>query len=109
MLKVETFGLDGFQKDLEKLEEGIREIDGKHSVPMPEVLTDSFVSEHTKFSSLNELLETSGFDAESAEDFEAIPDEPWDDYISSVSCFNSWQDMLESACAKWATSKLHLD
>lgn len=108
-MKIETFGFDEFQKDLEKLEAGIREIGGKHSVPMSEILTDSFVSKHTEFSSLNELLDNSGFNIESAEDFSAIPDEPWDEYIKSVSDFDSWQDMLDSAGAEWATRKLRLD
>lgn len=109
MFKVESFGFDEVQKDLEKLQAGIREIDGKHSVPMSEILTDSFVSEHTEFSSLNELLDNSGFNTESAEDFEAIPDEPWDEYIKSVSDFDSWQDMLESAGAEWTARKLSID
>jgi hypothetical protein len=54
------------------------------------------------------MFERSGFKVESQEDFAAIPDEPWDDFIRSNTSFFNWREMLQAAGAAWAKSKLDL-
>ena len=104
MLKIE--GLEKLQKELENLSRKAEELDGKHSVPVSELLTDSFISKHTKFSSAEEMFNASGFKIETQEDFTAIPDAEWDNFINSVSSFENWQSMLAEAGKEWAVKKL---
>ncbi|ATF13529.1 hypothetical protein A616_16565 [Brevibacillus brevis X23] len=99
-------GFDEFRKQLKDMQKAAQELDGKHNIPLPDLLTDSFISENTSLSSLQELLDNSGFKIETTEDFEAIPDAEWDEYISSVSEFESWGDMLRSAAEEYALKKL---
>lgn len=99
-------GLDEFSRKLNDLAKKAEALDGQHSVPVNELLTPSFISKHTRFSSAEEMFEASGFKVESQEDFAAIPDAEWDEYIRSVSSFANWQEMLGAATKEWAAKKL---
>lgn len=101
-------GLDELQNKLDDLAKKAEELDGKHNVPVSELLTDSFISQHTSFSSADEMFKESGFKTETQEDFAAIPDIEWNNYIRSVSSFDGWQSMLSAAGQEWAKRKLGL-
>ncbi len=101
-------GLDKLQKNLNELEKKVKDIDGKHNVPLSELLDDSFISSCSSFSNLDDLIKASGFKVESQEDFEAIPDDEWDSFIKSNTSFNNWHAMLQAATAEWAKKKLGL-
>ncbi len=73
-----------------------------------ELVNDSFISNCSSFSNLDDLFKASGFKAESQEDFDAIPDDEWDSFISSNTSFNNWQDMLQAAEAEWTKKKIGL-
>jgi hypothetical protein len=104
--KFKINGLDQAIKKLNDLEERARALDGKHRVSMYELLTPSFMSRNTIFPSFEAMLEASGFNVESQEDFEKIPDEDWDRYVASSTSFLNWQAMLEEAGTEWAKTKL---
>lgn len=106
MFKME--GLDELQKKLDEIEKKAEAIDGKQSVPLSEILTDTFVSQHTSFSSAHEMFKASGFKVETQEDFAAIPDAAWDNFIRSISGFGDWQSMLGAAGQEWAKQQLGL-
>jgi hypothetical protein len=101
-MSVKIKGLDGLQRISDKA----KGLDGKHNVPIPELLTRSFLAKHSKFNNAQELFDESGFTINSAEDFKTIPEADWDKYISSVSDFNSWQEMLQSATAEYVKIKM---
>jgi hypothetical protein len=61
---------------------------------LAELLSPEFVSSHTKFANADEMFESSGFKIESQDDFSAIPDAEWDEFIRSISSFSDWQSML---------------
>lgn len=86
-------GFDQLSKKLDQLAKSARELDGTHSVSLTDVLTPAFVSQHTRFSDANQLFETSGFNASSQAEFEAIPEDKLDAFICSESSFGSWKDM----------------
>jgi hypothetical protein len=88
MFKIE--GLEEFQKDLDNFSEKLQKLDGEHEIPVSELLTDSFLSQHTKFSCVEEMFNASGFKIESREDFAAIPGDVWDNFICFISGFDSW-------------------
>ena len=104
MLKIE--GLDQLQKKLKNIAKKAKELDGEHSVPVSELLTNSFIAKHTTYSTADEMFEASGFKVETQKDFSNIPDTEWDEYIRSNSSFADWQSMLGAATQEWAASKL---
>lgn len=106
MFKIE--GLDELQNKLGNLARKAEELDGQHTVPVSEILTDNFLLQHTSFSTAGEMFKASGFKIETQEDFASIPDNDWDNYIRSISSFNSWQSMLDAAGQEWAKRKLGL-
>jgi hypothetical protein len=106
MIKVKVKGLDEVSKKLDDLAKKAKTIDGKHNVPIKELLNPTFVSKHTHFSTAEEMFDASGFKLESQEDLAAIPDEKWDDFIRSVSSFGNWQAMLDQAIKDWTAKKL---
>lgn len=104
MFKIE--GLDKLQKELKSLAKKAKDLDGRHSVPVSELLTDSFISRHTAFSTVDEMFEASGFKVKTQEDFANIPDAGWDEYIRTNSSFDNWQSMLGASTQEWTVSKL---
>lgn len=104
MIKIK--GLDELQNKLQKMSDGLKEIEGSH--PMGDIITDTFIKMYTKFNSLQELMDNSGFKIESQDDFKSIPDDDWDKYIASVSKFRNWKEMLDSAMEQYAKSKMGL-
>lgn len=105
-MKIE--GLDELSKKLDQLSKNASELDGTHNVSMTDILTPSFISKHTRFADADELFEASGFKCDTKEEFEAIPEDKLDEFIRSVSSFESWQDMLGTAVQKWAAKKIGL-
>ncbi len=106
MLKIE--GFDELQNKLQDLANKAGELDGEHSIPIAELLSDDFISENTKFSTIDELFEASGFEVGTQEDFVNIPDLEWDEHIRTHSSFENWQEMLNAASQEWVVSKLSL-
>ncbi|HID30656.1 MAG TPA: hypothetical protein EYP19_11710 [Desulfobacterales bacterium] len=104
MLKIT--GLNVLNKKLEDLANKTEALDGKHNVPLNELLTPAFVSKHTRFENVNEMFNASGFKIETQEDFAAIPDDEWDQFIRSISPFPDWQAMLREAGKEWVVKKL---
>ena len=103
---IKITGLKEMNKKLDDLAKKAEELDGQHSVPIDELLTSSFISKHTSFSNANEMFEASGFKIGDQDDFEAIPDDKWDEFISSISAFPDWQAMLNEAGKEWTAKKL---
>jgi hypothetical protein len=102
---------DGFNKLSEKLDdlkERAEAVQGTQ-VPLSELLTPGFLAKHTRFLSEDEMFEASGFKVQTAEDFEKIPDEEWDNFIQQNTPFATWSDMLSAAGAEWAQKKLGFD
>jgi len=104
MLKIN--GLNELSKKLGDLAKRAEALDGKHMVPINDLLSPTFVSKHTRFTTADQMFEASGFKIETQEDFAAIPDDQWDVFIRSVSAFQDWQAMLAEAGKEWAAKKL---
>jgi len=107
-MSIKMTGLDEFQKKLDDLKNRVESISGERSIPLNELLTPDFLAACSTFSSAEELFERSGFKVESQEDFAAIPDEPWDEFIRVNTSYFNWQEMLQAAGAAWTKAKLNL-
>ncbi|WP_217523241.1 hypothetical protein [Pleurocapsa sp. PCC 7327] len=73
---------------------------------MAEFFTPSFMQSYTQFSSFESMLQASGFSVESAEDFLAIPETEWDEFISQRTQFSNWQEMQKAAAAELMNKKV---
>ena len=93
-------------KGLNKLKKNLEDLHGQHKVGLSETLTSEFLTECSGFSDLNQLFNASGFKIESPEDFKAIPDNEWEEFIVSNTRFESWQAMQEAALDKYMKSKI---
>lgn len=97
-----------FKSDLEKfnkkLEKNVESLNGEVSFSV--IFNNEFMTKYTQFESFDELLKAGKFIVNSQEDFEAIPDDVFDEHIKKFTEFDSWQEMLSSAGTAYAASKL---
>ncbi|MCU7998115.1 hypothetical protein [Shewanella sp. SM95] len=91
-------------KGLEKLKNNLKKLHGERQAGLNETMTPEFLNSCSSFSSLEELFTASGFVVESQDDFKAIPDDEWDEFIVSNTTFDSWSSMQKAALDKYAKS-----
>jgi hypothetical protein len=104
----EIKGLQELSDKLKDLGERGKQLDGNHEVPITELLTPTFLSSCSQFTSAEELFAASGFKIESTEDFKAIPQDQWDAFIKSNTSFGNWKEMLAEAAKTWTANQLRL-
>ena len=102
-------GLEELARKCDDLAERAKRLDGPHDIPIPELLTPSFVAGCSRFVSADEMFQASGFKIESPEDFKAVPDSEWDAFVKNHTSFGSWQEMLGAAGAAWTKKQLGLE
>ena len=107
-MSIKVTGLDKFGKQLEYLGNKVQSLSGQQSVTLNELLTPDFLATCSTFSSAGEMFERSGFKVESQEDFAAIPDDAWDDFICANTRYFNWREMLQVASAAWAKRNLEI-
>ena len=108
MSSLKITGLDKLEKQLKQMEKGARELSKTNHVSFEELFPSSFMLKYTSFSSMDELINAGGFNVESQEDFEAIPDAEFDKHIAANTKFKNWEDMLGEATAQYTAKKLGL-
>ena len=93
-------------KGFDQLKKNLSELSGTHTIPLDDLMTPSFISSCSQYSDFEELLEASGFKVETEEDFAAIPDQEWEQYIQTHTSYESWIEMQEAAGVSYIQSKL---
>lgn len=88
-------------KGFDKLQKGIKELGAQKHVSFVELFPDRFIQKHTKFQSLQELVDASG-----VEDDEEIRGEPFSQFVAGHSDFGSWQEMVDAAGLEYVSRKL---
>jgi hypothetical protein len=106
MIKVKMTGFDKALKNLKRLEQNARKLDGRHEVSFRDLFPPSFMQANTQHGTFEELLKASPFTVKSPEDFAAIPDEPWDEFIRSATRFDSWKAMHKAAMADYVKRRM---
>ena len=91
---------------LEKFAKKVDSISGQRKVQMQELLTDRFISSHSKYNNLNSFMSACGI--HTAEEFKAFPDDAMDSFVKSNTKFSSWKEMLSSAGAAYYKEQLGL-
>nr|DAZ68649.1 MAG TPA: hypothetical protein [Caudoviricetes sp.] len=107
-MSTNTNGFDELIDSLKKLEDNVHRLEGTNTVSFDKLFTKTFMEKHTGCSSFDEFLKAGNFVVNSKEDFEAIPDEVFDKYVSSATNFDSWDDMLNQATNDYLSSELSL-
>jgi len=99
-------GFDKLQKELKQLQKNAKKLSGTHSVPLTDLFTASFMRKYTQFDSFEDFLSSGGFEVNSQEDFEAIPDEVMNAHVAKTTHFQTWEDMLNKAAEVYFAKKL---
>ncbi|MCT1174455.1 hypothetical protein EFL96_09530 [Lactococcus lactis] len=99
-------GLDELIDDLENMLDKARDLDGENDVIFSDIFTESFLKNHTGFSSLEDFADASRFDWTTPKSFEAIPNDELDIFVRKNSQFNSWEEMLETASSEYIQNQL---
>ncbi|TKF69777.1 hypothetical protein FCV55_10990 [Vibrio sp. F13] len=102
-------GFDEVKKSIDEMVEQIEQLGGTTNIPMGDLLTNDFVkatSNNQDIESFDELLVKGGYDIQSQEDFEAIPDDEFDEFISKNTSFATWSDMLSAATEQYVSNQL---
>lgn len=107
-MDVEIDGLDELEDYFEQLEEKAKELEGENEVPFSELFDASFMRKHTPYSDFMAFLEAGGFEVETQEDFEAIPEAELDEHIRETTGLESWEEMQTAATEAWLTEQLDL-
>lgn len=101
-------GFDELRDSLKDFERKARNLRGTHAVSFDKLFPKSFMEKHTGFPSFDEFLKAGNFVVNSTEDFEAIPKDVWNQYVSHASDFTSWDDMLNQAINAYFSPVLSL-
>lgn len=95
--------------NLEQLRKNADELGRKSTVRLTDLMDDRFISCCSDHSSLDEFFEASGFKVESKEDFTAIPDEEWEEFVVKETSYDSWIEMQKDAFIKYSKRQLTKD
>ena len=106
MAKMRFDGFKELQRDLKRMEENARKLEGKREILLSDLCPPDFMRLHTPFGSIGELFESGGFNAATDEEFSSIPTTELDAYISRVTKFNSWDEFLGKAGGEYAMKQL---
>lgn len=92
--------------NLKQLQENLETISETTQVTLVELMPPQFISDCSRFTSLEAFFEASGFKIDSPEDFAAIPDNEWDIFIKENTTYENWSEMQEAAAAGYFKSAL---
>lgn len=105
---IEFEGFDDLQGELEELAENARRLDGTYEVPLTDLFPPSFIRRHSRFADIEALFEASPWTVATADDFSAIPDDEWDEFIDEHTSFQDWESMQGAGTQEWVARELGL-
>ena len=93
-------------KGFDTLEKNVSELSNTDSIPLNDLMNPSFISRCSQYSNFEKLIEASGFKVESKEDFAAIPDQEWEQFIQKNTSYESWIEMQQAAVVDYMKANL---
>ncbi|BAO04998.1 uncharacterized protein CBO05P1_279 [Clostridium botulinum B str. Osaka05] len=103
---IEITGLDELIENFEEMEIKGKESNGKNDVSLDALFNKSFMVKYTSFDNFDLFLKEGGFEVETSEDFENIPEEKLDVYIEKETKFKNWDEMLGQAGEEYIKKKM---
>ncbi len=106
-MSVKISGFDNVIKKLNDLETNVKKLEGKHEIPLAELLNIDFMEEHTNFETAEDFINSCK--TVCGDDFLEIDetDEKFIEFIKENTIFNSWAEMKDKAFEKWIKNKIH--
>lgn len=105
-MKIRVDGVDEVQKNLEKILNKAKEIEGKNEVPLIELLPDSFIKRYTCFETTQDFVDA----CEKLLDVDFLSidenDEEFNQMINEKTSFDNWNGMIREATAQWVGKRL---
>jgi hypothetical protein len=95
-----------FEKKIGELKERAAALHGKQQVPLRDLLSPAFVAGCSSYPSLDDLFAASPFTINTPDDFKAIPDAEWDNFIHTHTSFANWEEMQRGAMREYIRGKL---
>ena len=78
----------------------------QHTVPLQDLLTSSFISRHTRLTSVDELLRAGQLNASRVDGTDARIGNTWDQFVRSISDYQDWDAMVREAGAEWIMRRI---
>lgn len=101
-MKIKIDGLDEALNDLKRIEKNSKNLSNTTSkVPLNKLVNDKFIQKNSRFRSLEDMVEKSGY---SLEDFGELKEV--DIFISQNSKFSSWEELIGEAAGEWAMNQI---
>jgi hypothetical protein len=100
--------LKEFERKLKDIGDRAQKLQGTTAVPLSKLLTSEFLKTCSRFSSLTEMFNASGFVITNADDFKAVPNDQWDEFIKGNTSFADWNELLSVAAKDWTKDQLSL-
>jgi len=92
---------NNFGDSIDKISRNLNKIAEKKSVTFGELFNQEFLTACSSFTSIEDMFDKSGFKVETPEDFAAIPDDKWEDFIKANTTYSSWEEMQSDAGSKY--------
>jgi hypothetical protein len=107
-MSVKVTGLKELERKLQDIGDRAQKLQGPTDVPLSELLTVEFLKTCSRFSSVTEMFNASGFVITNADDFKAVPDGQWNEFIHQNTSFADWNELLGAAAKDWTKHQLGL-
>lgn len=101
---IKLTGFDELHKKLDNMKKSAEEMHGENEVRLDDLISDSFIRKHSKFTSFDEFSKQDVF--VKYDSFEAIPQQELDDFINETTNFSTFNDLLENATVDYTRRKL---
>lgn len=98
--------ITGNLNGLKKLTQNAKELNKKGAASFAEVVTPEFISAHTDFNDIFDLFKQAGFDINTVEEIETIPEDELDPFINEKTKFSDFQDLQKNALAEYMRKQL---
>ena len=102
-------GVHDLERELTDREQDAEATGGTPDIPLTELFPVDFLTKYTNFSSLEAMVQLSGFAIASRGDVQNIPASEWNDFIARHTQFSTWEQMQQTAAVEWAARQLGLD
>lgn len=106
MAKMRFDGFKELQRDLKRMEQNARKLEGKHEIPLVDLCNPAFMRRYTGFSSISELFQAGGFRAAADAEFSSIPREELDAHIARTTKFQNWDELLDKAVSEYVRNQM---
>ncbi len=75
-------------------------------IPIQDLFPAAFMQAGTKFKTIDEMFERSGFNVKTNVDFEKIPGEKLNAFVAENTSYKTWSEMCQAAKEAWLQNKI---